>query len=291
MSLSLRNLQKARTLIKHAQLNLRNLNKGLTIGNYLSFFKSDGLEYIDSSIYSFGDDSRRINWNLTGKFSQLYTKYYREERNRNVLLVLDTSSSMQLGNPDTLLEKGGELGLFFLYWAYMNKDKVSALFFSDIHHKYFYPSNSTKSLHKISSHICDFYPKQTSCNFKKLESAILQILNRRSLVVVVSDFLNNEYQMFYSRLSKSHNLIFIRVSLLLEQFIAHNGHFKYQDPETHKHGAVYLSSMRNELIERQLFLNNQFRIFCHRNKIPYIECAHNQNATSALVGFFQTYAR
>ncbi|MHC1481726.1 DUF58 domain-containing protein [Frateuria aurantia] len=56
-----------------------------------------GMDYAESRAYQAGDDVRRLDWRLTARSGRLHTKLFQEEREAQLLIVLDTHASMQFG--------------------------------------------------------------------------------------------------------------------------------------------------------------------------------------------------
>ena len=70
----------------------------LFAGAYRSAFRGGGIEFEESRPYVPGDDVRSIDWNATARTGEPHVKRFREERDRTVLLLLDTSASMGFGS-------------------------------------------------------------------------------------------------------------------------------------------------------------------------------------------------
>jgi len=71
-------------------------------GNRKSLSKGSSVEFSDFREYSAGDDFRRIDWNAYGRFDKLFVKLYMEEREAPVRIFLDTSLSMNYGEPEKI---------------------------------------------------------------------------------------------------------------------------------------------------------------------------------------------
>ncbi|UCE86640.1 MAG: DUF58 domain-containing protein, partial [Deltaproteobacteria bacterium] len=67
-------------------------------GGYASAFRGGGLEFDELRPYVPGDDVRTIDWNATARMGEPYVKRFREEREKTLLLALDTSASMRFGS-------------------------------------------------------------------------------------------------------------------------------------------------------------------------------------------------
>ncbi|MDP4094691.1 MAG: DUF58 domain-containing protein [Bacillota bacterium] len=93
-------------------------------GNRKSRSKGSSVEFSDFREYAMGDDFRRIDWNAYGRFERLFIKLFMEEREASVNIFLDTSSSMNWGNPDKSMASR-RLAAAISYISLSNYDKVS----------------------------------------------------------------------------------------------------------------------------------------------------------------------
>lgn len=72
-------------------------------GDRRSLRKGSSLEFADYRHYAPGDDPGRVDWGIFARTDQLFVKVFEEEEVLNVHLVLDTSRSMDWGEPNKLL--------------------------------------------------------------------------------------------------------------------------------------------------------------------------------------------
>lgn len=70
------------------------------LGNYRSVFRGRGMEFDEVRAYQPGDDIRTIDWRVTARTGQAYTKLFQEERERPVLILADARASMRFGTRD-----------------------------------------------------------------------------------------------------------------------------------------------------------------------------------------------
>lgn len=93
-------------------------------GNRKSKSKGSSVEFSDYREYSVGDDFRRIDWNAYGRFEKLFIKLFMEEREAPVNIFLDTSSSMDWGNPNKSISSR-KLAAAISYISLSNYDRIS----------------------------------------------------------------------------------------------------------------------------------------------------------------------
>ncbi|PIK14462.1 DUF58 domain-containing protein [Halobacteriovorax sp. JY17] len=91
------NLKSVREIVGGIKGALFKNSNGFSIGMLKSHFKGSGLQFKEHMVYSHGDDVRFIDWNLTAKTQNTFVKTFEEERNVEIVVVLDLSASMFLG--------------------------------------------------------------------------------------------------------------------------------------------------------------------------------------------------
>ena len=89
-------------LISQLSLVAKRRVTGLVPGEQNSPIQGGGIEFADYREYQAGDDIRRVDWSVFLRFRQLLVKLCAEEKELTLLLMLDTSRSMQFGNPNKL---------------------------------------------------------------------------------------------------------------------------------------------------------------------------------------------
>ena len=111
-------------LLENRDLNIRSLMDGLFGGKRRSPYNGSSMEFADYREYVPGDDLRRIDWNLYGRFDKLYLKLFTDERRQHHRIYIDCSSSMAWGEPEkhyTALRLAALLG----YLSVSGTDRVS----------------------------------------------------------------------------------------------------------------------------------------------------------------------
>ena len=84
--------------IKKIEIKTGRVIEEIFSGNYRSAFKGNGMEFEEIREYYDGDDIRNIDWNVTARQNRPYVKKYREERELNIVLMVDVSASNDFGN-------------------------------------------------------------------------------------------------------------------------------------------------------------------------------------------------
>jgi uncharacterized protein (DUF58 family) len=83
----------------------------------------NSMEFSDFREYFPGDDIRKIDWNIYGRFEKLFIKLFQEEREVLFNIIIDNSLSMDFGSPSKL-ELSKQLGALLSYIILNNDDRV-----------------------------------------------------------------------------------------------------------------------------------------------------------------------
>ena len=115
-------------LLKQLEWRVRHAVENVLSGEYRSAFRGRGMEFDQVVKYTFGDDIRDIDWNVTARLGEPYRKKFIEEREVSLLLVFEDSVSLQFGSGaqskrEALMEVAG---LVMMLGA-VNRDRVGFL--------------------------------------------------------------------------------------------------------------------------------------------------------------------
>ena len=88
--------------VRLIEIKTRHIVNNIFGGEYHSAFKGMGMEFAEVREYYPGDDIRAIDWNVTARAGKPFIKKYNEERELNVILMIDVSASGFFGTGDSL---------------------------------------------------------------------------------------------------------------------------------------------------------------------------------------------
>jgi hypothetical protein len=92
------NLKEVHKAIGKIRGQLFKRSNGHNVGILKSQFRGTGLQFKEHRVYTHGDDVRFIDWKMVAKTSNPYIKTFEEERNVEIAVVLDATSSMYYGH-------------------------------------------------------------------------------------------------------------------------------------------------------------------------------------------------
>jgi uncharacterized protein (DUF58 family) len=212
-------------------------------GDFHSVFKGSGLEFDDVRPYQYGDDIRSIHWNVSAKGHGTYVKTFKEEKEQTVFFILDVSASEQIGvagrtKGDISREICGVLTLS----AVRESSHVGLICFSDIKELYLKPLKGHSQAYEIVNGLARLKPKSLKTNLNKAMSFALNVIKRKSVIILISDFIDDSYFESLKALGRKHDLVVIHVSDKLESKLPGLGIIPVVDKESGKTIWVNTSS-------------------------------------------------
>jgi len=126
------NLKEIEKTVAKIQSHLFRNSNSFSIGMLKSHFKGSGLQFKEHQVYTPGDDVRFIDWKLSAKTSNTFVKTFEEERNIEIVVVLDISESMLIGYKGTSkLQASIEIACLLYLLSEKTKDQVKVVVFSE----------------------------------------------------------------------------------------------------------------------------------------------------------------
>src|SRR3954469_8510767 len=117
--------------LEQLELVSRKIFVGRMKGERKSKRRGSSVEFADHRNYSVGDDLRHIDWNVYGRLDRLFLKLFLEEEDLHVSILLDTSLSMEFGDP-TKLRYGEKVAAALAYIGLVNNDRIVLDTFSSV---------------------------------------------------------------------------------------------------------------------------------------------------------------
>lgn len=252
-------MEKKEILKKVKEIELRStlLAKEVFSGSYYSCFHGNGMEFTEVRRYAPGDEIKNIDWKVTARQRKAYVKKYVEERELGVYILVDVSSSNQYEQQKQTI---AELLTTIAFSANSNDDKVGGLFFTDKIERLL-PLKKGKK-HSLS--ILDFYlslqSRAEKTNISYAIDYLKRIVEKNSIVFIISDFLDDNYEESIKLLSRKHDVILIRVLERGINTLPKGAIFNFFDSETGEEINYENLKENIELIENFSF-KNSFTIY------------------------------
>lgn len=219
--------------VRQLEIRTRGLVNQVFSGEYHSVFKGRGMAFSEVREYQMGDDVRSIDWNVTARFDHPFVKIFEEERELTVMLLVDLSGSQFFGSQGQLKRDiAVEISAILAFSAMKNGDKVGALLFSDQIEKFIPPRKGQFYALRIVRELISFEPKRSATSIRGALEYLNHVLKKRSIVFVISDFIDSGYETALRIAGKRHDLIGIRLIDPREQELPRIGLITFRDAET-----------------------------------------------------------
>ncbi|PYQ58755.1 MAG: DUF58 domain-containing protein [Acidobacteria bacterium] len=184
-------------------------------GDYHSAFHGRGIEFSQVREYQPGDDIRTIDWNVTARTGAPHVKEFIEERDLTVIVALDVSGSMGFGSVDwRKCDIAAELAAVFAFSAVENSDRVGLLLFSDGVRRFLPPRRGRAHAEVIVHTAVGAAMRGCSgiADFDRATQFLERVTSKRAVVLMISDYLNLNFEKAMKRLNRRHDLIAICVT-------------------------------------------------------------------------------
>ena len=221
--------------VRKIEITAKRLAADAFAGEYQSLFKGRGMEFEDVRPYIPGDDTRRIDWNVTARMASPYVRRYREERELTVMLMVDASASADFGTRGRFKrELAAELAAVLSIAATSNNDRVGLLMFTDRVERIVPPRKGRRHVLRIVRDLLAFEPSGKGTDIETALDAANLILKRRSIVFLISDFIAppESYRRSLSAAARRHDLVAFDLQDPAEREIPKIGIVALEDAET-----------------------------------------------------------
>jgi uncharacterized protein (DUF58 family) len=194
--------------VRQLEIRTRGLVNQVFSGEYHAVFKGRGMEFSEVREYQFGDEIRTIDWNVTARFNHPFVKVFEEERELTVMLVVDMSGSQFFGSQSALKrDVAVELSAILAFSAMKNNDKVGLILFTDRIEKFVPPRKGRAHALRIVRELLSFEPQRPSTSIRAGIEYLNHVQKKRSIVFVISDFMDSGYEAALRIAGKRHDLI------------------------------------------------------------------------------------
>jgi len=165
-------------------------------GQHASKIKGRGLNFEELHHYTVGDDVRTIDWKVTARTGAPYVRVYTEERDRQVLLVVDQRMSMFFGSVLNMKSvTAAEAAAVAAFRIRDKGDRVGGIIFDDQTLHDIRPQSSVRSMNRFLERLatanCALHadaPAVVPLPLSRPIEAAARIAKTGGLVMVFSDF-------------------------------------------------------------------------------------------------------
>ena len=259
-------------------------------GDFNSVFKGTGLEFDDVRLYQYGDEVRAIDWAVSSKGHGTFVKTYKEEREQSVLLLLDVSASQQVGAAGRRkLDVGREICGILALAAARQDAQLGLLAFSDQKELYLAPGKGIRHAYTLIKRLYDLEPRSRQTGVAAGIKQALGLLKRRSIILLISDFIDANYERELTMLARKHDLVVLQLLDSREREFPPLGIIPLLDQESGRTVWVNTSAEAFRARYRATYEQNRDQIgqICRRHRTEYLSIATDADFVPQLVKLFR----
>mgnify|MGYP001806958399 CR=1 FL=1 len=276
--------------VRHIEIRTRGLVNDLFGGEYHSVFKGRGMSFSEVREYYPGDDIRLIDWNVTARSSLPHVKIFEEERELTVYLIIDISKSGDFGTLDKYKnEIAAEIAAVLGFSAIKNNDKVGLIMFTDKIEKYVPPKKGKSHVLRVVRELLYHKPEDQKTSIQNALDFLLKVTKRRSVVFLISDYIDNGYWKSLKIANRKHDLIGIKISDIAESIMPNLGLLKVHDPETNNEFWIDTGSETERLkfTKDQNDASSIFKKKCDKINFDLIQIRNDRDYVDPLFNYFK----
>ena len=218
--------------VKSLDIGTTSLVEGTESGDYRSGFRGGGIEFSEVREYVAGDDARRVDWNVSARYNDLFVKEFVEEKDLHVYVVMDMSASNDFGFVKSKRDLGLEIAASLMFSAMKNNDRVGLGLFTDSLEEFVPARRGRRHVIDALQKLLGYEPKSRHTDISRSLSDLQKHLRRRSMVFVVSDFMSDSFARPLRYLKTKHHIVLINVSDVRERELPEIGRAYLEDLES-----------------------------------------------------------
>ena len=268
--------------------------RSLQTGAYVSHFRGRGMEFDESRPYQPGDDPRSIDWRVTARSTTAYTKLFREERERPVLVVVDLRANMHFATRGCFKSVNATRAAALLSWAAHHRgDRLGGLIFGDTVHRELRPRLGRRAALRFVHQLADHPDWNTrtrapgddgEAQLSTALGALRRVTRPGSLVVILSDFigLSRAGQSYLSNIARHNEVLAVQLNDPFEQQLPPPGRYRLIAKDDELAIDTYANAARRAYAEAYSKRSVEFEKFCNRYGIHVMPMSTEDDPVTAL---------
>jgi len=257
-------------------------------GDYKSLFKGTGLDFDDTRLYNYGDDHRSINWKNSAKEDKIFINTYKEEKEQSVFFLIDVSNSQNIGEKKKMnITK--EIASVLCLSAIRKNSQVGILCYSDKKELFIQSKKGSSHAYRIIKELYGLNNTSNKTNLNEMFKYFNSTIKKKSLVIIISDFLDKKFKNTLKFLSNKHDVICIHVEDKNEKRIPNLGLIEIENNESNIKKWVNTSSSDFKQIKEKTFKydENELQKFLKKINTNYLKISSDSDYVKDLIKLFK----
>ena len=276
--------------LRRYEIMLRKIANNHLQGDYQSIFKGAGLEFDDLRPYQYGDDIRTIEWKVSAKGHGTFVKTFKEDKDQSVFFLVDISGSQDIGSKERKkIDTGKEIAGVLTLAAVHEGSQVGLVCYSDQKEKIILPGKGPRQAVKIIKGLFSHENKSKKTDLNGMFTFCLNLIKKRSIIIVISDFIDDSYQSPLKSLANRHDLVAIQITDPLESALPSLGIIPVYDKEEGKTTWVNTAfgGFSKKIFQSFHTDRASLQTLCKKNQINYLQVDTRQDIVLPLMELFK----
>jgi len=276
--------------IRRIEITTSKLATDFLSGQYESVFKGRGIEFDEVRDYQPGDEIRTIDWNVTARMGVPFVKKFVEERQLTVMLLLDASSSSSFGTTKRFKkELAAEVCAVLAFSAIQNNDRVGLIIFTDRIEKFVPPRKGLHHVLRVVREALYFHPKGKGTDIAGALRYLDNIVTRRAVTFVISDFFAKDFKKPLSIANKKHDIVAVTITDPRETELPNAGIIELVDAESGKPYLIDTSSskVRKTYADKSGRLREERKSVFGSVGVDHIDISTDKSYVEEFIKFFR----
>ena len=275
--------------VRKYEIEIRKYLNNSNQGDYNSIFKGSGIDFDDLRPYQYGDDHRSINWNISAKEDKIYTNTYKEDKEQSVFFLVDVSQSQHIGKEENKINISKEIASVLTISALNTNSQVGILCFSDQKELFIQSKKGASHGYRIIKNLYELNQKSKKTNISSMIKFFMNTVKKKSLVILISDFIDKDYDKNMRALAKKHDVVCLHIYDDYETNIPNLGIIELEEKENNFRKWVNTSSSSFKKLSDNLFISKPEEIKKEMNAIGinYLKINSKENYVKNLIKLFK----
>ncbi len=275
--------------VRKYEIEIRKYLNNSNQGDYNSIFKGSGIDFDDLRPYQYGDDHRSINWNISAKEDKIYTNTYKEDKEQSVFFLIDVSQSQHIGKEENKINISKEIASVLTISALNTNSQVGILCFSDKKELFIQSKKGPSHGYRIIKNLYELKQKSTKTNISKMIKFFMNTIKKKSLVILISDFIDKNYYKNLGALAKKHDVVCLHIYDNYEINVPNLGIIELEEKENNYRKWVNTSSKKFKKLSENLFITKPEELKKEMKSvgINYLKINSKENYIKNLIKLFK----
>ena len=289
VAIDTRRLVNLRYTAERIDLNPRYI-RGALSGIYHSPFKGRGMEFDEARPYQPGDDPKRLDWRVTARTGKPYTKVFKEERERPVVLWVDFRAPMFFATRGMFKSVVAADSAALVAWCALKYgDRLGGFVFSEDKHREVRPKRGNRGVLQFIHDLVEMHGAGAS-PIAQETSLVPHIVRLRrvarpgSLLFLISDFrgLDEQTEKHITELSRRNDVILMFVYDPLEQALPPPGRYKVSSGEAELLLDTGVTNRRSAYQDQFNQRLQRVKNLCRFRRTFFVPCRSNEDPSKVL---------